>query len=290
MSNSRLFVIGANGFLGGYVARAASGSYEVIRGFRGTNGQAGAVEIDVTDANSIEHAFELAKPDAVILLAALSDIDHCEAEPKLAHEINVRGAEYVANTAAQRGARLVFTSSSAVFDGQKHGYSEDDAPNPVNVYGKTKALAESLIRALVPSAIVIRVSLVLGLAERPMTNSLLNNLTSKWKTGESVALPTFEYRNPIDACSLSRVILRLLASADCRGIYHLGSQDSISRYELGSQLARRTGFPGRVRPQTEVPKGRAPRGMDHFLVTDRIQRTFGMEMPTCEQVIERCFS
>lgn len=290
MSNSRLLVIGANGFLGGYVANTAFGSYEVIRGFRGANGQAGAVEIDVTDAGSVEHAFELARPDAAILLAALSDIDRCEAEPKLAREVNVRGAENVANACARHGARLVFTSSAAVFGGEKHGYTEDDLPNPVNIYGKTKALAESVIRALVPSAIIIRVSLVLGFAERPQTHSLLNNLMSKWEAGESVALPSFEYRNPLDAWSLSQAMLLLLSAEGQRGLYHLGSRDAVSRYELGLRLARWAGFPGRVRPQNEVPKGRAPRGLDNFLLTDKIQTNCGMEMPTCDQVIEKCFS
>lgn len=290
MSKSRLFVIGASGFLGSYVARAAAASHQVIRGNRVGCDPAGSIEIDVTGKRSVDRAFEQANPDAVVLVAALSDIDRCEAEPKLAREVNVEGAENVAKACARIGARLLYTSSAAVFDGQKHGYHEEDSPNPVSVYGRTKAEAESVIFATVPSSIAIRVSLVLGFADKPGTNALLDRLTRRWSAGECVALPAFEYRNPIDACSLSRVMLQLLATPDSRGIYHVGSRDSVSRYELGFQLARRAGFPGQVRPQTEVRTGRAPRGMDHFLLTDRIQRTFEMEIPTCEQVIERCFS
>src|SRR5579862_2764451 len=141
MNKPRLLLLGARGFLGTYVAQAAANSFGVIRGDRTHTGLPSSVEVDVSNAASVDRAFETYKPDAVMLLAALSNIDRCESQPKEAYAVNVGGAENVANACARNNTRLLFTSSAAVFDGSKHGYSEEEPTSPLSVYGKTKAIA-----------------------------------------------------------------------------------------------------------------------------------------------------
>ncbi len=86
-------------------------------------------------------------------------------------------------------------------------------------------------------------------------------------------------------------MISMLADAGVSGVYHAGASDSISRYELGKRLARRAGVsPDLVQPQAAPPPGRAPRGDDHFLLTEKIQRAFNWKVESCDQVIERCFS
>jgi len=289
MEKPRALIVGAGGFLGNYSVRAATERFEVIAGDRSTSGP-GRVLIDITDASSVDRAFEMVKPDAVLLLAAMSDVDRCEAQPQQAFLVNARGAENVANACARLNSRLLFTSTGAVFDGCKHGYREDDDTNPLSVYGATKVRAESVVQALVPAAVVIRLSLVLGFAGKEATNSLLDTLQANWKAGKSISLPTFEFRNPIDAHSISEAMIRLLADNQVRGVYHAGAADSISRYELARRIAARAGFPeALVQPQMQAVSGRAPRGRDHFLLTEKLQRVCRIEIPTCNQVIERCF-
>src|SRR6266851_8952584 len=145
MDKARLLLIGASGFLGAYAARKFAESFEVFTGSRVAVSDSQNIQIDITDASSVDATFQRAKPDAVLLLAALSDIDRCEAEPELAFATNVRGPENVANACARSNAKLLFTSSAAVFDGSKHGYTEEDAPAPLSVYGETKASAEAAI-------------------------------------------------------------------------------------------------------------------------------------------------
>jgi dTDP-4-dehydrorhamnose reductase len=186
---------------------------------------------------------------------------------------------------------LLFSSSAAVFDGRKHGYSEEDAICPLSVYGETKAWAENAVKALTPLAVVIRVALVLGFAHRSGTNAMLDRLIEKWKAGESVSFPTREERNPIDAAALSRIMIGMLADHHASGVYHVGSLDSISRYELGRRLATRAGVSADlVRPQDNPLPGRAQRGEDHFLLTDKIRTVCNVEVQSSNQVIERCFS
>jgi dTDP-4-dehydrorhamnose reductase len=289
MVKPRALLVGAAGFLGAYLVQAATDRFEVIRGER-FNTEPGGVAIDITNTSSVDRAFEIAKPDAVLLLAAISDIDRCEAQPEQAFAVNVRGAEIVANACARMNARFLFTSTAAVFDGRKHGYREEDDTNPLSVYGTTKARAEAVVRALVPTALVIRISLVLAFARKAGTNSMLDNLQANWKVGKTVAVPTSEFRNPVHAHSLSELMTSLIADRKVSGIYHIGACDSISRYEMASLLASRGGFPDHlVQPQTMPVPGRAPRGKDHFLLTDKLQKVHRMEIPTCDQVIERCF-
>lgn len=294
----RMLVIGARGFLGTYAVRAAqnAGRFQVIRGDRdnlepqpiaGTE----TVEIDIANAASVDQAFNQARPDCVLLLAAVSDIDRCEASPDLAFAINARGAENVANACAGNNARLLFTSSAAVFDGSNHSYSEDDAPSPISVYGKSKLWAEQAVMRILPSAIVLRFALVLGFARRHGANAMLDTLMARLHAGQPVAFSTEEDRNPIDAATLSDIMLHLIADRTLNGIYHAGASDTLSRYALGLRLAARAGVSAQlVQPQHESPPGRAPRGRHHFLLTGKLQSVCNIQTGSSEQVIERCFA
>ncbi len=291
MDGQRLLVIGARGFLGMHAVRAAEGKYEISRGERNANGEPGRIRLDISDAASVNNAFMQVRPNFVLLLAAMSDIDSCEAKPEAAFAINAKGAENVAKACAQTNARLLFTSTAAVFDGRKHGYREEDDISPLSVYGKTKVWAENAVNSLLPDSIILRFGLVLGFARKSGTNAMLDNLLQKWKSGETVNFPTREMRNPIDAQSLGSIMIDMLSNSELSGIYHVGCADSISRYELGKRLATRAGVSEKlVCPQDSPPQGRAPRGEDHFLLTDKIRKEFHLESTTSEQVIERCFS
>ena len=284
----RLLVIGSRGFLGSYAAQAATPEFEVAEGNRTSTGQPGVI-IDVRDEESVRAAFRAARPDLVLLLSAISDIDRCEQFPEEAKAINLRGAEHVANECARSNARLLFTSTGAVFDGQKHGYTEQDPVSPVSVYGETKAMAEESVLALGSSSIVVRIALAIGFAPHSGTNSLLDSLKKKWAAGQVVALPVHEQRNPVDAVTAGRFMLELLTKKDAHGIFHVGCTEPITRYDLGLKLAARMGYPDQVQAQLAPIPGRAPRGPDHYLLTDKLRAESAIPIPTCEQVIERCF-
>jgi len=284
----RLFLIGSRGFLGSYAAQAAMAHFEVIEGNRSATERPGVV-VDISEEDSVRTSFQTARPDVVALFSAISDIDRCQQFPEEAKAVNLRGAEHVADACARSNVRLLFISTGAVFDGNKHGYTEVDPVSPVSVYGETKAMAEESVLALGSSAIVLRIALAIGFAAHSRTNSLLDNLRTKWSSGKVVALPVHEQRNPIDAVTASRFMLELLRRTDAHGIFHLGCADSITRYDLGLKLAARMGYSGLVEPQLAPVPGRAPRGPDHYLLTDKLRAVSGIPIPTCEQVIERCF-
>jgi dTDP-4-dehydrorhamnose reductase len=284
----RLLIIGASGFLGQHLARRAGAAFEVFEADLARPPKPRGLAMDVTSARSVHGGFRRVAPDCAILLAALSDIDQCEQQPELAEAINVGGAAHVTEACATIGARLVFTSSAAVFDGTRHGYRESDVLTPVSVYGRTKARAEELILARLPSALILRLALVLGFAEGTGTNAMLNKFAARLRAGEAVALPDFEYRNPIDAHTFSAFLLELLTVDGAAGIFHVGAAESLSRFELGVRLAEGLGLPSHlVQRQTQPLPGRARRGLDHFLVTDRVSAVCRTPVPSCEEVVER---
>jgi len=282
-----LLIIGARGFVGQHLARKAAPAFQVFQADLPAAGWDG-LAIDVSSPASVEAGFRTASPDAVVLLAAISDIDACEERPELAEEINVRGTARVVEACARAGARLVFTSSAAVFDGTRHGYRESDALTPLSVYGRTKARAESLVREALPAAIVLRMALVVGFAQDHGTNAMLNRFGETLRAGQTVALPDFEFRNPIDAGTLSDFMLELLSRPDASGIFHVGASAPISRFDLGVRLAEKLSLPrGLVTVQTAPKPGRAPRGLDHFLLTERLRAACRTPIPSCDEVIER---
>jgi dTDP-4-dehydrorhamnose reductase len=292
VQKQRVFIIGASGFLGMYAVESATASdtYDVVCGSRGSH-TASHVAIDIADASSVDRAFHEQQPDLVLLLSAIADIDRCERSPAEAFAINARGAENVANACARSNARLLFTSTAAVFDGKQNGYTEEDPVSPVSVYGRTKVWAELSVKALVPSACILRFALVLGRSRNPAAPGMVDSMVAKLKAGETLYLSTREKRNPLHAACLSNLMLRLLADPQAAGLYHAGASDSVSRYELGRRLATRVNVSSDlVQPKDDPIPGRAPRGEDHFLLTGKLQNLYDLEIESCDQVIERCFA
>jgi dTDP-4-dehydrorhamnose reductase len=293
MTSARsLLIIGGNGFIGQHLAEIARLSWTVYIADQSLQECAdNCYRLDVTDADDVHGLCEKIMPHAVVNLAAISDIDRCEHEQRHARSVNVLGASNVAEACARQGARLVFLSSAAVFDGLKHGYREDDPPNPLSVYGETKFEAEQAIKAMLPSAKIVRPALVLGFGRVHGTNALLNKWVDSWSHGKSVTVPTEEYRNPIDAETLARIVLCLATRPSDNGVFHVGSLDSASRYEIAQKVAEVLGYsPSLIIPQEEYSPGRAPRGRDHFLLTDRIRETCHITLGTIDEVVRRSLS
>jgi dTDP-4-dehydrorhamnose reductase len=284
----RLLIIGATGFVGSRWTLAARKQFDVYGGARKPSGERGSVAIDITDPASVAAAFEQARPDFVTHLAALSDIDRCERERALAEQINYAGAVHVAEACARHGARLLYTSTDAVFDGTKHTYYEHDPPTPVNWYGETKARAERAIAERLPSAAIVRLSLVLGTSALPGGNSYLQKVAGNLKAAQEISTPTFEFRNPIDVGTLCDFFLELTPRRDATGIFHVGASDKMSRYDLARAIAEHLGYnPALIVAEDAPLPGRAPRGRDDFLVTDRVRQFCRTAVPNCRQVIER---
>src|SRR5262245_28294035 len=142
----RWLITGASGQLGGYLLRELQGSSEV---FAWSHSRAGELfgfplhAVDLGQRDAVAAAFRQARPEVVLHLAACSAIADCYRHPEQARRINVEGTALLTELVTSVGARFVYTSTDLVFDGRKGHYREEDAAEPLSVYGRSKKDGEA---------------------------------------------------------------------------------------------------------------------------------------------------
>src|SRR3989344_7038530 len=137
----KIAVIGASGFLGRKCYDSLSKENEVVGTYFGKKHNY-LIELDATKKEDVESFLHKYKPEVVIDTVALTSSTKCEQNPDLAESLNYLTAKNISEISKEIGAKVFFISSSYVFDGEKGNYVEEDPANPLNVYGKTKLMAE----------------------------------------------------------------------------------------------------------------------------------------------------
>jgi dTDP-4-dehydrorhamnose reductase len=185
----------------------------------------GSAQLDVRDGPGVLAAVRAARPDVVVHTAyRMDDAD-----------VNVDGTRAVAAAAVAVGARLVHLSSDLVFAGRgSRPLTEDDDPEPVTAYGRSKLAAE---RACAPSALVVRTSLLYG-GERPSIHE--QAAIAAADRAREMTFFTDEVRCPIAVGDLAAAILEL-ATADIAGPLHVAGPDALTRLQFARLVAARHG-------------------------------------------------
>ncbi len=292
--SGRLLVFGGGGFVGGNLCTLALGKgwdvhvadAKVRDALRGASWHA----VDITHAENVRALVRDVHPEAVVDLAAVADVDRAERERDLARSVNVEAARVIAAAAASAGARCVYFSSDAVFAGTAESYAEEDAQDPVNWYGKTKADGEQAVRGACPGAVIVRISLVLGF---PVTdgNSFLAGLEQKLAAGAVVPCPTEEIRTPIDVLTLCSCVLEL-----CRpgfeGAIHLGATNSVDRFTLTRRAASLLGASETLvtrQQQGQQQTGRAARHRRGVISVDKAKSLLATPLLDWEKTLQKAF-
>ncbi|MGK5739726.1 SDR family oxidoreductase [Micromonospora sp. URMC 103] len=237
-----VLAVGASGFLGAEVCRRAAAAGERVVGtYRSGPVEVAGVEaqrLDVTDRAAVRALLARVRPTVVV------------GTPYRYGDwaVTADGAAHVAYAAAEVGARLVHISSDAVHGGRPEPYADDDPPSPIFPYGAAKAAAETAVRAIDPSAVLVRTSLIVG--ERSKQIQLCRDALA----GRAV-LFTDELRCPIDVTDLAAAVLEL-AGTDYAGLVNVAGPDAVSRAELGLLVARHEGLdPAGIKTATGVECG-----------------------------------
>jgi dTDP-4-dehydrorhamnose reductase len=103
-------------------------------------------DCDICDPGAISAVLHTRQPELVIHLAAYTNVDGCEANPRIAEETNSIGTRNIATACAEVDAAMLYVSTDYVFDGKNGTYGELDRPGPINYYGKTKLASENVGR------------------------------------------------------------------------------------------------------------------------------------------------
>ena len=244
--------------------------------------------LDLADPDRLREVIRQTRPDIIVNAAAYTAVDRAESEVDLAMAINATAPGIMAEEARRLGALLVHYSTDYVFDGTKDGaYTEDDAPNPINVYGRSKLAGEQAIQAAGCRYLILRTSWVYGLRGH---NFLL--------TIRRLAAVRDELRvvdDQIGAPTWSRLIAEatalLLAGAHSPiGLFHLASQGEASWFRFARSVLSLTEHRHpRLTPCTtaEYPLT-ALRPLNSRLDCRLLAQATGIALPDWARALELC--
>jgi dTDP-4-dehydrorhamnose reductase len=183
---------------------------------------------------------------------------------------------------------LVHISTDSVFDGKRGYYSENDTPNPLGVYSRTKQAGEIAVAEADPSAIIARVVLFgwSATGKRSLAEFFYNNLSA----GKPVNGFTDVYFCPLLANDLGQLLIAMLAH-NLSGLYHVVSSEHLSKYEFGVRIARRFGLDERlIQPVSIADAGlKATRSPNLILRTDKLTKDLGTPPPGIDSGIEKFY-
>jgi dTDP-4-dehydrorhamnose reductase len=224
----KILILGATGGLGSDCRKVLGKEHEVIC--------PGKEEVDVVSWDVVIEAFDTISPDIVLNCVGLTDLDTCERDPFALRKINVEGPRNLAQSSARFGCKIVHVSCAHVFDGRKampQPYFEDDAPNPLSAYGKSKLESETAVRGNSPNYIIIRSNWLYGVHGSNFVKSVVQHAVRGVST--TMQLPDDQFGAPTWSHRLALQIRELL-NQDGRGSYHATAYGYCSPFELAQYV------------------------------------------------------
>src|SRR5436190_67595 len=221
-----LFVTGAAGMVGAYVPHVFREWELVLTDIVGE-----FERLDVRDGDAVRRSVERAAPDAVLHLAAETDVDLCEREPERARLTNALGTGHVAAACQAADVPLVYVSTAGVFSGeQSEPYVESDAPRPLNRYAAAKLAGEEAVTARVRRATIVRAGWMIG--GGPLDKKFVGKIAELIAARRSPLRAVNDtWGSPTYARDLLVTVAQLLAAGHA-GLYHVANAGRATRYDI----------------------------------------------------------
>jgi len=269
----KTLIIGARGLVGSALKRKLKDAYEGIPVEPQKDKQ---FYVDITKYETLFKAFSSIRPDIVYLPAAIAHVDKCE-QSQGTEVVNVRGATTVLRLCESFESKLVYFSSSYVFNGTNPlPYSENDIPDPINNYGKQKQRVESLILGSRVKNLIIRTVGVFG-TER-LKKNFAKQVISAIFDGRKVFAPNDQFMNPILSDDLARITIQLASKQG--GIWNVAGDTVMSKFQFAHHIASNFGLEKLVMPASSSEmKQIAPRPSNASLSCSAINN-LGIETPS----------
>jgi len=270
----RSLVVGASGQVGHHIALALGAG----RAICAVRKAATPDEFSMDLANLTEPSLELLRMvresqlDAVYCAGAMTHVDRCESAPEEAMRVNSRGPAALAAAAAEGNLPFVFFSSDYVFDGKNGPYTEDAAPNPLSVYGRSKLAGESEVRKAHPGALIIRTTVVYG--SDPARKNFLYSLRRACMEDKPFRAPVDQISTPTYNRDLAEAAIRLVRAGQS-GVFNVSGPDQLTRYEFAKIAIRAMGLSdSNLEPvETAELHQPAPRPLNGGLLTEKLIRS-----------------
>ena len=270
-----VLITGALGMLGQDLVRVLEGSHHLIT--------PSLDDLDITKPEQTEKCITLHAPDCVINCAAYTNVDGCETDSENAFAVNAAGAGNLARACRQCGAKLVHISTDYVFDGTgRQPYTEQDEPNPLSVYGRSKLAGERCIQAAMDDCVIVRTEWLYGRRGTHFVGRILQLARER----DTLEVVDDQRGSPTCTADLARAIEALL-SIPARGIYHVTNAGFCTWYGFACRILALAGSPTRVWPIASTHLARpARRPAYSVLDCSRFIRDTGHALRPWEQALE----
>ncbi|MCP5131755.1 MAG: NAD(P)-dependent oxidoreductase [Pseudomonadales bacterium] len=254
MSFDRVFITGCGGMLGNAIYPYFLERYRKIL----------AVDIqieeheetwlkycDVRERSQLERVFRDFKPQLVLHLAALVDVETCEDDPDDAVATHATSTKNVAELCKEYGSTMVYISTGRVFDGEKDGYyTEDDQPNPIMVYGQTKYDGEMFVRDILDTHYIVRPGWMVGggpEVDHKFVKQILEQIAAGepkiYGVDDKVGTPTYTH-------DFAMTLFELLNTKKY-GTYHMVCKEAGTRFDVAKEIVKICGK-GSVRNSVSI--------------------------------------
>ncbi|HZH94527.1 MAG TPA: dTDP-4-dehydrorhamnose reductase, partial [Flavisolibacter sp.] len=225
----KVAVIGANGQLGSDLMEVLSAAHEVT----GLN----HADIEIADIDNVKNIMSSLKPDIILNTAAYHIVPEAEKFPDKAFQINGTAVLNLAKVCADEKIRLLHYSTDYVFDGKKQSpYTENDCPNPLNVYANTKLSGEYFALNYCDNSFVVRVSGIYGKVPcRAKGGNFITTMLKLASEKPEVRVVNDEVLTPTPTGEIAKATAELIKT-DAFGLYHMSCEGAVSWYEFAKTI------------------------------------------------------
>ena len=198
-------------------------------------------KVDITKKAEVNRLIEFVKPEIVILTAAYIDVDGCENDIEHAFSVNQKGPENVAAACKESNIKLLYISTDFVFDGSKKApYTENDNPNPLNIYATSKLKGEEAISSLLDRYLIVRTSWLFGKQGKNFVDTIID----KAKVEDRFKVVSDQVGSPTYANDLADAIAELISVEDIfnANIVNITNTGSCSWYDFAKEALHLKGI------------------------------------------------
>jgi len=273
----KILITGANGQLAREFQKA-------LENYEYTVGALDKESLDISDLNVVIEAFSKYNPDIILNCAAYNFVDKAEKDFDTAYKVNAAGVRNLAVACKKNNALLVHYSTDYIFNGTKEDfYTEEDEPDPINNYGKSKLMGEKILTEETDNFLLFRVSWVFGedkqnflykLSELARKNMVLKIVC------DQTSVPTF---------TKDIITLTMLAiEKGLRGVYHLTNSGYVTRYEVARYFIDRLGLDNLILPvNSDYFPSPVKRPYFSAMSNHKLSRALGVNIPDWRIGIDR---
>ncbi len=253
----KVAVIGGNGQLGSDIVRVLlENDYEI---FPLTHN-----DIEVSERDSVFTVLKSLRPNVIINTAAFHNVPQCEKEPDKAYKVNSYGPEYISEVSNDLNSLFIHFSTDYVFDGKKRApYTEEDKPNPLNIYAKSKLVGEKKVQDIAEKFYILRVAGLYG--ETPSRVKGYNFVTLMLKLSkerDELRVVDDEITTPTWTKEIAYQVKELIEKQPDFGLYHATAEGECSWYEFAREIFKlkevkvnlKKALPGEFSTEVERPK------------------------------------